>query len=645
MKHRGLAPALALLLSGAGAFGDEPATNASPPALGTVAKPLDLATIRGRLGVDKPTEGGPATARGRVTVAVLDSGFDGWNAPGAGLPADTTLVERYDDGLIRRTPGGDDPAFHKPLNPGDFHGRQMAQLLCGVAGEGAKAPKLLLLNANGPTMFRRAVRAAIEARVAVILFSADFAGAGNYDGRGPINKVVDEAIAAGIAWVNASGNYGASVHNAMIRVSPAGEVLLGPAPRYPGLTFRNRLDENTVTITLTWDDYKDEEDAGTDKDLDLIVLDASGNRIGASELEQVVGTSDKPNASRNPRERVVLPNLATGVYRIQVKAKSLRFAATDRLRILVTSSRTGMVPDAKSGRPLPVLDFLDATVGGEVYPPADHRAVIAVGDGSASGSIGPTSDGRAKPDVLISDSEVRWSNGEATSGTSNAAALFAGVAARMLADDSSLTADGFRDLVRIRSVKPRPVAPIGREIAAESLRGTSSWPYVIYLRAVTGKEVRAYRDDGWGLALTTPIPPANLPRVFRQFPRDRARRLADQFSFLLTTEKRPGGLFVADASSPADQVPPPGSVRVLLDPGRADPALSPVRAWEKSVPRAEALAESALAPSATAPPPALRATTATKPRAIPSQSRVPPPPPPMFDGRASRPNPPRSGSP
>lgn len=647
MKNHGLTLAVALSLGATWAAGDdETAARTQPSAIGTVAHPLDIAAIRERLGVNSATTSGPAGARGRITVAVLDSGFDGWNSPGAGLPADATLIDRYDDDLIRRA-GGGDSAFHKPLNAGDFHGRQMAQLLCAVAGDKEAAPKLLLLNANGPTMFRRAVRAAIEAKASVILFSADFGGAGNYDGRGPINQIVNEAIAAGIVWINASGNYGGSIYNGPVRVSPDGEVLLGPAPRYPGLTFRNRLDENTVTVTLTWNDYKPEEDAGTDKDLDLYIVDAAGNRVGASELEQVLGPTDRPNTSRNPRERVVLPNLASGVYRIQVRAKSLRFGEADRLRILVASARTGTMPDAKTGRPIPVLDFLDANAGGEVYPPADHPGVIAVGDGSASSSVGPTSDGRAKPDVLISNSEVRWSNGEATSGTSNAAALFAGVAAKMLADDDALTADRFREVVRIRSARSKPMGPLGKEIATDSLRGTSSWPYVIYLRGVTGQEVRAFRDNGWGLTLTIPIPPADLPQIFRQFPRDRARRLADRFAFLLATEKRLGGLFVADGIGPADQPPPAGSVRVQLDPGRSDPALSPVRPWEKSVSIVDEATSPALATSAPPPPtPAASvpaSTTGTR-ITLPS-SRVPPPPPPMPVDRASRPTPPRSGSP
>ena len=76
------------------------------------------------------------------------------------------------------------------------------------------------------------------------------------------------------------------------------------------LRFRNKVDENTVTVTLTWDDYQGVEDAGTRKDLDLYVEDWAGRRVGSSEKSQV-GGDKAPGAeeSRNPRERIILADL------------------------------------------------------------------------------------------------------------------------------------------------------------------------------------------------------------------------------------------------------------------------------------------------------------------------------------------------
>src|SRR5262249_39231064 len=69
------------------------------------------------------------------------------------------------------------------------------------------------------------------------------------------------------------------------------------------LHLKNRLDEQAVTITLTWNDYKETEDAGTTKDLDLFVEDAAGTVVGQSTLRQVPpGKKAGDGETTNPRE-------------------------------------------------------------------------------------------------------------------------------------------------------------------------------------------------------------------------------------------------------------------------------------------------------------------------------------------------------
>src|SRR5207249_1274901 len=110
-----------------------------------------------------------------------------------------------------------------------------------------------------------------------------------------------------------------------------------------GLRFTNRLDENAVTITLTWNDYHDAEDFGTEKDLDLFVVDARGNMVGKSTLKQVPpGQMVGEGETKNPRERLVLADLpavsAGQEYRIRVKANTANFGPRDRIRVLVTAA-------------------------------------------------------------------------------------------------------------------------------------------------------------------------------------------------------------------------------------------------------------------------------------------------------------------
>ena len=342
------------------------------------------------------------------------------------------LVEHYDPEFVKRNNLGD-PAFQKGFLPGNIHGRLMAQIAWETTGKSPHGPQFYLLNANGPTMFRRAVRYAVELKADIILFSGTFEGAGNYDGRGPINAAVDEAVAAGVVWVNAAGNTGGMVFNGLIDLDAQGYL------KTP-LRFTNRLDENAVTITLTWNDYRDAEDAGTDKDLDLIVEDWKGRVVGESKLKQVpAGKGAGDGETKNPRERLVLTDLAAvpagKEYRVRVKASGGTFGPRDRLRVLLAPARTTPVTDPDSGQTFLPMQFLDAIPRGEVYPPADHAGVVTVGDASTVSSVGPTADGRLKPDVILMESVARFSNGEETVGSSNAAAFFSGVAAVLKATE------------------------------------------------------------------------------------------------------------------------------------------------------------------------------------------------------------------
>ena len=418
---------------------DEPAVVRKAP-----ARLADARAVRERLGV-APAYDGVAGVES-IKVAVLDYGFDGLGSGRGYLPEGAEVVEHYDPGLVRRF-GLGDPDYRKPFEPLNRHGREMAQIVWSVAGSQPGGPKFLLLNANGPTMLRRAVRYAIEAHVDVILFSGSFEGGGSGDGKGPIDRVVDEAVARGILWINAAGNYGGRVYNGPVRVLPDGYLKLRDTPDIAALRFRNRADENTITVTLTWNDYKDEEDAGTDKDLDLFVEDWAGRQVGSSEKVQVSGdrvaTADE---TRNPRERVVLADLPANphvptdpdfCYRIRVKARRGRFSAGDRIRILLTAARDSYIP-AGASLPEEAVTFVDAGNQGELYPPADHPGVLTVGEAGPSSSVGPTADGRGKPDVVLEDSRAYFTDGQVTFGSSNAAAYLAGVAVLLKAAEPSL---------------------------------------------------------------------------------------------------------------------------------------------------------------------------------------------------------------
>lgn len=425
--------------------------------------------VRTRLGL--ASEYASVAGVDSIKIAVLDFGFDGVANGLPYLPANMVVVEHYDREFVRRF-GLGDPDYRKGFEPGNRHGRVMAQIVWGVTGRRRGGPRFYLLNANGPTMLRRAVRYAIEQKVDVILFCGSFEGGGNGDGRGPINRIVSDALAANILWINSSGNFGRKVYSGPVRVLSDGYLRLRDGLDVASLRFRNHLDENTVTITLSWSDYRDEEDAGTDKDLDLYVENWSGRGVGSSEKVQISGSRPTgPNETRNPRERVILKNLPASpvvpsdpdyCYRIRIRAKRGKFAQSDRIRVLITATRDAYVPPG-GDIVQDAVEFVDATNAGELYPPADHPFVLTVGDSDASSSIGPTLDGRVKPDVILPDSRADFTDGEISAGSSNAAAYVAGVVVMLKAAAPALRPADLLKVARLgpavpaSALAPRPV--------------------------------------------------------------------------------------------------------------------------------------------------------------------------------------------
>jgi hypothetical protein len=279
------------------------------------------------------------------------------------------------------------------------------------------------------------------------------------------------------------------VYNRAISVGPDGYLKLRTGSEPTAVRFVNRLDENTVTVTLTWNDYRDTEDAGTDKDLDLIVEDGRGRVVGESKLKQIpAGRDAQEGETKNPRERLVLTDLPANPkgeeYRIRVKANSANFRLQDRVRVLVSAARSTPLTDPESGKTIRPIEFLDATSGREIYPPADHAGVLTVGDVSPGSAVGPTADGRVKPDVILAESVARFSNGEESVGSSNAAAFFAGSVLVMKATVPGLTTAHVREWVRkLDSRKP----------AADTTAKSSPAPATTVIEPLTPNQQRAMR--------------------------------------------------------------------------------------------------------------------------------------------------------
>jgi hypothetical protein len=189
--------------------------------------------------------------------------------------------------------------------------------------------------------------------------------------------------------------------------------------------------------------------------------------------------------------------------------------------VLLSPARTQALVDPDNGQSVLPMQFLDAVPRGEIYPPADHAGVITVGDASTVSAVGPTADGRLKPDVILADSVARFTNGDETSGSSNAAAAFAGVIAVLKAHEPGLKASHIRQWVKQvdrQRTDARPTPPTQRVSAPEVLLSPNEQRALKYTEAVLDeKRIRGEPNprivvSSGGSSLALPVSPST-PKV------------------------------------------------------------------------------------------------------------------------------------
>lgn len=337
--------------------------------------------------------------RGRaLRVAIFDKGFDGYKAQlGRSLPANTVYV-----------PG----SVAAPPELKTDHGLRMAQILTAFATDNLRDSEVIkefyLYNVFGYTNFKAAVDDAIRRKIDVISYSEVWEYGGNNDGRGFINAEVSRATAAGIIWVNSAGNFGLTTYNGPIVTLKDDWVRL--PDQNQALSIRCKVPRGAVCpvkVVLSWNDFNDDVNQGTDKDLDLALTDDLLNIVQTSSLHQSADLKEeRPGFSKYPRE-IVAAQLKPGVYFLRVKNRSRNFSSGDKLRITVDGDNVTM-PSRSHGESL--------------SNPADNPSVITVGALDSDRSA--ISERLNKPEISTASSIV-LNDGNEFRGSSNAAAMVA----------------------------------------------------------------------------------------------------------------------------------------------------------------------------------------------------------------------------
>lgn len=359
-----------------------------------------------------------------LKVAVLDKGFHGYQKElGRTLPANT----RYVAGPVT-----------SPENAQVEHGLKMAQILVSLMTNDMRntqwMPELTLYNVFGFTNFRAAIDDIIARQVDLVLYSEVWEYGGNFNGAGFINAEVSRATRHGVVWVNAAGNFALTTFNAGLKTIADNWVQL--PDQNNSLAIRcdgKQVKKCSAKIVLSWNDFKEDVDQGTDKDLDLALTDDLLNIVQSSGLKQSADRNEnRPGFSKYPRE-IITAELNPGLYYIRVKNRSLNFTSADSLRITVDGD--GIIMPSHSW-------------GETLLNPADNPSVITVG---ASDSVRSSSSQYLNKPDLLTTSSIILKNRMEFRGSSNSAAIVAAGLSLLKSQNTALTKEQLLKMVSFGS--------------------------------------------------------------------------------------------------------------------------------------------------------------------------------------------------
>ena len=299
---------------------------------------------------------------------------------------------------------------------GTNHGTNVAEIVHDMAPGAA----LYLAKISTEVQLGQALDAMAAAGVRVINHSVAWFAAAFYDGTGPICDIANSADTQGAQWINAMGNHRLKHYLGIFTDSNADL-------RHEFATGQNH---NTISLTsgsavlliLNWRAYPT-----TTIDYDLYLYNGnpdSGGVVVASSLNRQSGNG--PSYFPYPYEAIDYTPTSTGTFYIVVKK--------------VNSSQANLALTLFSTGP----DLGTRTTASSILQPADCAKVIGVGAVNLSDSAesfsseGPTTDGRAKPEIAAPN-RVQTSLTSSFAGTSAASPHATGAAALLLAKNPTMT--------------------------------------------------------------------------------------------------------------------------------------------------------------------------------------------------------------
>ncbi len=342
--------------------------------------------------------------------------------------------------------------------------------------------------------------------------SLSFTGYSYYDGTGPVSDVINDSREKdGVFWTVAAGNK-AETHWRGSWTDTDRDYRLD----FTNTPNRMKLQNpgRDLSIVLNWDQYSTRASFMTD--FDLFVYDENDSLVASSEMRQWM--------TAYPLESVSWENeVKDATYYLEIKVVSY-------WRNPEGLDMTFFVKNVQ-------LD--EIVMGSSMADPASASGAFTVGAVEAAvwdtdtvairnySSHGPTTDGRMKPEIAAPDGMANWSYGT-ISGTSASSPVVAGLAAILLQEDNSLSADNLADKFVSSAID---FGPVGLDSLAGAgkvrlITATEASPPRIRVPALSQYgESRTQRYDLRGATVPNPTPNALPAGVYVRKAKDSRKRL------------------------------------------------------------------------------------------------------------------------